>query len=690
MIGPFKVQKAVLRASAVIGLVCFAVVIPGSAQQQSADSPAATAQTPDRATGYYDFAMAHMYAELAGAYGNRGEYVNKTIDFYKQAIKADPTASYIAEELSEFYIQAGQLDKAMQQANDLLKANPNNNEARKILARIYTRGIGDPDQGRVDQNMLKNAIEQYQKITQQDPKDTESLSMLARLYRVEHDDPSAEKAYRQVLAIDSGDEDALNGLAMVFADRGDIPDAISMLKKAVEQNPDPRMVIMLAEFYEQIKDYSNAADTMKLALEQGDNVKIRRALAVDLLAAGRVDEALAAFRELANDDPRNVPLQLQIAEILERKHDFNGAAAALAKAKAIENSTQVRFAEAQLLKMQDKTPQAITAMQSLLTDTKKDQYNDAEKKDRIGMLNAVGTWQSDVGRTMDAVATFRQISDLDPQLTPSVEGKIVETYKGGKEYKLARQEADGALKKFPSDRGVVLEHALLMADLGQTETALAELKALPEYNKDREILGGISQVQDKARRFDDESKTLDAAEALSTNPQDKETIEFYRGAMYERQKNYDAAEKSFRSVLETDPENASAMNYLGYMLAERNVRLDEAEKLISKALDIEPGNGAFQDSLGWVYYRLNKLDDAVDQLRMAVEKVGNDPTVHDHLGDVYFKQGKFREAIQQWEASVAEWKTAVPGDQDPEESAKVQKKLETAKVRVAEKSPAAR
>jgi len=73
-------------------------------------------------------------------------------------------------------------------------------------------------------------------------------------------------------------------------------------------------------------------------------------------------------------------------------------------------------------------------------------------------------------------------------------------------------------------------------------------------------------------------------------------------------------------------------------------------------------------------------------LRKAVEKVGSDPTVHDHLGDVYFKQGKVREAIQQWETSVSGWKTAVPGDQDPIELAKVTKKLEGAKVKATEKA----
>ncbi len=81
-----------------------------------------------------------------------------------------------------------------------------------------------------------------------------------------------------------------------------------------------------------------------------------------------------------------------------------------------------------------------------------------------------------------------------------------------------------------------------------------------------------------------------------------------RGSMYEREKNYDAAEKAFRSVLEGDPENAGALNYLGYMFADRGIRLEEAQQLISKALDIDPDNGAYQDSLGWVYYHLNKLE----------------------------------------------------------------------------------
>ncbi|MGH9627726.1 MAG: tetratricopeptide repeat protein, partial [Bryobacteraceae bacterium] len=171
-------------------------------------------------------------------------------------------------------------------------------------------------------------------------------------------------------------------------------------------------------------------------------------------------------------------------------------------------------------------------------------------------------------------------------------------------------------------------------------------------------------------------------------PEDKEAIAFMRGAMYEKMKKYDAAEAEFRKVLAANPKNPSALNYLGYMLADRGVRLEEAHDLITKALEEDPHNGAYLDSLGWVYYRMNKLDEAESHLRRALERFSSDPTIHDHLGDVYFKQGKLKEAIDQWQVAVQEWNNSSPSDTDPAEVAKVEKKLESARVRLAKESSA--
>jgi Tfp pilus assembly protein PilF len=227
--------------------------------------------------------------------------------------------------------------------------------------------------------------------------------------------------------------------------------------------------------------------------------------------------------------------------------------------------------------------------------------------------------------------------------------------------------------------------------MGKVDDAVAELRAL-KGDHERETQLAIAELYEKAKRYDDMRKPLDAAEKLSEAKQDKETVYFMRGAMYERIKNYDGADAEFRKVLELNPDNAGALNYLGYMYADRGIRLDEAQKLISRALELEPENGAYLDSLGWVYFRENKLEEAEQALERALSKkeIGGDPTVHDHLGDVYFKLGKTKDAITQWQASLKEADT--PDNQsemEPGELANIGKKLEDAKVRLARESGAA-
>jgi hypothetical protein len=55
---------------------------------------------------------------------------------------------------------------------------------------------------------------------------------------------------------------------------------------------------------------------------------------------------------------------------------------------------------------------------------------------------------------------------------------------------------------------------------------------------------------------------------------------------------------------------------------------------------------------------------------------------------VYAKQGNLKDAIVQWEQSLHEWDNTSPTESDPSEIAKVQKKLESAKVRLARESGA--
>ena len=652
----------------------------------SATTIAAQAQTVDHAASYYHYSLGHMYADLASINGSP-DYIRKAIENYKLAIKEDPSTPMLGEELSELYIQTGRLREAQSDAEDALKANPNDINAHRMLGRIFTRQIGDSQEHRIDETMLKKSIDEYKKITELDPKDVDSWLMLGRLNKVAQNSVDAQNAYKKALAVDPDNEDALTGLAMVYADLGDSTAAADLLKKLAAKNPTPRSLQALAAAYEQMKEYALAAETLKrtLDLNPPNAAEIKRFMAADYRRAQMFKEALQVYQDLVKDEPSDAESYLRMSNIYTQLRDFAKAREAEDKARAIEpNNLDVRYNEVSILESEGKTTEAIARLKEILDTTAKKNYSKDEKGNRIELLDRLWTLYRLNEQTEPAVETLRQISELDHERDSAVEALIIDTYRIGKDLTKARTEADTAVKRWPDDRTLRVAHATVLGDMGQTDAAAAELRKLLDGKNDREIyLDLAAYVYDRVRKFDEEGKALDAADKLSGSKEEKEAVWFQRGAMYEKMKKVDLAEAEFRKILEINPESSATMNYLGYMLADRNVKLPEALSLITKALDKEPNNGAYLDSLGWVYYKMNRLQEAEENLRQALIRTPRDGTVHDHMGDVLLKESKVREAIAQWQLSLQEFEKASPADVEPGDIAKVKNKLETARVRLA-------
>ncbi|MDP2997365.1 MAG: tetratricopeptide repeat protein [Bryobacterales bacterium] len=672
------------QRSKVTNILSLLLVAAGIARcGQTAPAPA---QNADRAAAYYHFSLGHLYSELAGAYGNKGDYLNKAIENYRLALKADPGATFLADELSDLYIQAGQTRTAVLEAEEAIRQNPDDLTARRILGRIYTRMIGDPQQRKINEDMVKRAIEQYRKVAEKEPADLDTWLMLGRLYKVAQNSVDAEKAYRKALELDPNNEDAMTGLAMVYADLGDNKSASEMLRKVADKSPGMRTLTALAGTYEQMREYALAAETLKKALEfsPGSNPELTRALAQNLMLAERYDEALKVYQDLIAEDPKDAQSQLRVSQIYRQKNDFAKAREASRKALEIDpDNLEARFNDVNLFEAEGKIAEALTLLKDMLGSTRKQSYSTGEKANRVALLERLGVMYRSNERPQEAVAAFREIGELDATLSPRVAAQVIETYRAAKDYAKAEREAEEAAKKHPDDRTLRMVRASVLAETGKPAQAVEELKTLLDGKSDREIQLSIAQAHEKAKNYPEMAKALDAAEKLSESNDERETVLFMRGAMYEKLKQWDAAETEFRKTLALNPGNASALNYLGYMLADRNVRLSEAQQLIQKALERDPNNGAYLDSLGWVYYRMGKLEEAEQTLRRALERFPRDPTIHDHLGDVCFRQGRLKDAIVQWQNSLKEWESASAAENDPAEVAKIQKKLEGARVRLA-------
>jgi tetratricopeptide (TPR) repeat protein len=649
----------------------------------------AQAQAADHAAAYYHYSLAHMYADLASQNGS-ADYIKKAIENYKLAIKEDPETPLLSEELSDLYIQTGRLREAQSDAEEALKANPNDLNAHRMLGRIYTRQIGDSQEHRVDEAMLKKSIEEYKKITELDPKDTDSWLMLGRLYKVSQSSVEAQNAYKKALEIDPDSEDALTGLAMVYADLGDTSKAADLLKQLAARNPTPRSLQALAAAYEQMHEYGLAAETLRRTLELNppNAAELKRLLAIDLRKAQQFQEALKVYQELVTEEPSDAESYLRMSNIYTQLRDYTKARETEDKARAIEpNNLEVRYHAVEILDAEGKMPEAIAALKEILDTTAKKNYGKEERGIRAELLGRLAGLYSSNDQTEPAVETLRQIAELDHEQDAGIEARIIVTYRLGRDLAKAKKEADVALKRWPDDRPLQVSHAEVLADMGQTDAAAAEMKKLLDGKNDRETYYDLAAaVYDRGRKFDEEAKALDAAEKLSTSKEEKIDIWFQRGAMYEKMKKSDLAEAEFRKIIEVKADYAPALNYLGYMLADRNVKLQEALALITKALDLDPTSGAYLDSLGWVYFKLNRLPEAEENLRMALLRTPRDGTVHDHMGDVLLRESKVKEAIAQWQLSVQELEASLPADVEPGDLAKVKSKLEAARVRLAKES----
>jgi tetratricopeptide (TPR) repeat protein len=427
-----------------LSLPCLLLVSSLAFGQNTPSASKAPAST-DKASAYYNYSLGHLYAELAAAYGNRGDYFNKAVESYRTALKADPDATFIAEELSDLYIQSGRLREAVLEAEDQLKQNPNDLNSRRLLARIYTRLIGD-QANKVDESMVKKAIEQFEKITEGDPKDVESWLMLGRLNKIAQNSTEALKDYKKALEIDSENEDAMTGLAMVYTDLGDNKAAAELLRRVADKNPNPRSLISLAGVYEQLKDYALASEMLRRALQQQPgNAELKQMLAEDLLQSDQIDESAKLYQDLADEDPKDPRALLRLSQIYRQKRDFAKARQAADKAKEIDpTNLEIQFNDVLLLESEGKFPEAIKSLKGILDTTAKKSYNASERGFRAQLLGRLGDYNRRIEQFGPAVDAFRQIAELDPDSAAGTEAEIISTYQAAKDFQKAEAEAETA------------------------------------------------------------------------------------------------------------------------------------------------------------------------------------------------------------------------------------------------------
>ncbi len=193
-----------------------------------------------------------------------------------------------------------------------------------------------------------------------------------------------------------------------------------------------------------------------------------------------------------------------------------------------------------------------------------------------------------------------------------------------------------------------IRSASLMAQQGKIEKAMDSLNKMAEASQSKSSLVRIylakGEILKSVERFDEAIEVYN--KALTIIPGNIDLL-YARGLTGEKVDNIELLESDMLTILKTEPDNAHALNALGFTLADRTNRLQEAYEYLKRAIEIKPEDPAVIDSFGWINYRLGNNEEAIRLLRKALSQF-EDGEIAAHLGEVLWVTGEHQEAMDIW------------------------------------------
>ena len=517
-----------------------------------------------------------------------------------------------------------------------------------------------------------------------DPDSVTSFSgafLAARTADVDHDYQTAIELYKKALQIEPGNPEIRQRLMISLLLNGDIKDGVKYAND-LKGDPTVERITTIVRSMDAIRrgEYKAAESLLKYT---GPNDLDR--MMNDLLAAwarvgaGRGKDALAMVQKMKGPDWVGIFKSYNAGAIAIVNGDIRAARqnlndAVLDKdggATAPDTFMRAVMALARLEASQGNKQKALDAIsvgdnllpnyaplnalrQSIEKGEKQEQQIQTAKQGAAGVLFSIGGALNRDGAE-DIVSLYLQTAKtLDPDSADTL------VMLGGIAEKQEQMDRAIALYKqvpenSPMRRISELQLGLALAQGGKVEEARKHLQNLiasdPKDIRSYLAYGSVlSDAKDYAAMADNYDK---AVEVLGPLPgKGAWTVFFQRGIAYERLKKWDQAEPNFRKALELNPDQPQVLNYLGYSWIDMNRNLDEGLAMIKKAVDLRPDDGYIIDSLGWAYFRLNRFDDAVEELEKAAQIKAGDATINDHLGDAYWRVGRKLEAVYQWNRAL--------------------------------------
>ncbi len=491
----------------------------------------------------------------------------------------------------------GNLPEAAREYEQALSLDPKSAFLATELAGLYVK-MGEMDRALAvcEQNLIHH------------PDHVETYGLMGSIYLFKKDYEKAARSYRRVIDLDPKSYDTYLYLSVIYAEMKRYEEATGILQDLLKQ--DPKSVMghyYLGKLYGEMKLYKDAISWMEkaVALKPGFESALSD-LALLYEIQNESAKARALYGKLIEEHPQRLSYRLRLAKLDIREKHYDEA---------------IRILE-DVLKLDSRNREARLTLALAYLEVQKPE------------------------RAVEELNVLLQGAPNDHEARYFLAGAYEE-----------RKMNDEALREYeriPSTSslyaGAQVRAGYILKSQGKTAEAIERAKkAITVKANDAALYGLLAALYESDNRLAEAEKTLKDGLAVAPKSID---LRYRLGMIYDKTGRSDEAIVEMEEILKQEPDSPEALNFIGYSWADRGIRLDEAEAMIKKALALKPGDGFITDSLGWVYYRKNKLSDAIKYLKEAAAILPEDAAIADHLGDAYEKAGKHRDALEQYRKAL--------------------------------------
>jgi tetratricopeptide (TPR) repeat protein len=415
--------------------------------------------------------------------------------------------------------------------------------------------------------------------------------------------------------------------SLILADEGAPQQALLLCDHYESLAPgDPDVLLQKLYFLELLEDYEEIYASLETAvLNHPDVPEFKMQWAQMLQATGQSEQAMQVLKTLANEDPTNGLVQLELAQLYTQFDDIEQAQNALRNAFASEEV-----------------------------------YPEEKQEILVQYLQIIGLAEAnpDIALDNEILSALKELIDIALRMHPDHAPILMVAadfeQSAGNEAR-AQKHLLKAVSANPGNRLAWSNLIALDANLGQIET-MAEhaIDAMERFPLDVEfaLMTGMAHLDLK-----DYNTSVDALERslglLVDDPALEARVAAMLGDALHALGQDDRAANAYEQSLDREPDNPMVLNNHAYYLALSGENLERALECSTRALELNPSSANLMDTHAWVLFKLERYPEAMDYITQALinaEKLG--PAFLEHDGDIRSAMGDKEGAINSWKKAL--------------------------------------